>query len=294
MCREHLQLLSHFGADCLVDYYVGMRSGNASAWLVFELDTYTRRRVLETDIDEFCRYLTARLKRSEAAPIEELCGARHTPPIAEKDITLDLWAQCKAGIAKQLGYTAKSSITKTIYILINVGVPYLLPCPGDDTRLNDFIRQREDRRPAVETLLTGWPPPYRNEDRPVNTIVATDETSDETIDAMTGVGDCCDDRPKPRCDDQRRDDRRRYDDNLTATTTETTTVVVTHATGTTHATMTVIALSTGSMFFAITNTTYVEKKCLVIEESDHDHSAADEGGCDSESAASKAPVQSQQ
>ncbi|KAJ3526190.1 hypothetical protein NM208_g11310 [Fusarium decemcellulare] len=100
MCRELLQLPNRFGADCLVDYYVGMLSGNASAWLVFELDTYTRRRVLEPDIGEFCRHLTARFKRSEAALIEELCGARHTPPLAKKDITLALWAQRKAGIAK--------------------------------------------------------------------------------------------------------------------------------------------------------------------------------------------------
>ncbi|KAJ3531430.1 hypothetical protein NM208_g8880 [Fusarium decemcellulare] len=95
---------------------------------------------------------------------------------------------------------------------------------------------------------------------------------------MTAVGDCCGDRPKPRCDDQIRDNRRRYDGNLTATAIETTTVIVTHATGTTHATKTVIALPIGSMFFAIGNTPYVEKKCPVIEESDHGHSADDEDG----------------
>ncbi|KAF5011243.1 hypothetical protein FDECE_2642 [Fusarium decemcellulare] len=114
---------------------------------------------------------------------------------------------------------------------------------------------------------------------PVTTIVSTDEATDDTTDAMIVV--VIGRHPVATIEEETTGTGTVV--TVTATAIETTTVAKMHATRTIHATKTVIVpivLPTG--------------KRLIIEESDHGHSADDEDGYDSESAASEAPIQSQQ
>jgi hypothetical protein len=149
---EHVQLFKRYGNYVLTDHYLGMLAGNASAWLMAELDHTARHQVLNASITEFCQILTKRFKRTEAELVKELHQARYTPRQVENGVTLAQWAQRKAGIAKQLGQK-ETSIVHTLFNLIDPEISRFLSHPDDDTKLTDFIKQCEDRRAAIRNVV---------------------------------------------------------------------------------------------------------------------------------------------
>ncbi|SCO14500.1 related to TY3B-TY3B protein [Fusarium fujikuroi] len=88
MFCEHLSVFKRFGEYSLTDYYVGMLSGKASAWLMSELDSPSRNRLLNLPITEFGRKLTERFKRPDTDILNELHSSRYTPKVAARGITL--------------------------------------------------------------------------------------------------------------------------------------------------------------------------------------------------------------
>ncbi|SCO20181.1 uncharacterized protein FFB20_15887 [Fusarium fujikuroi] len=88
MFCEHLSVFKRFGEYSLTDYYVGMLSGKASAWLMSELDSPSYNRLLNLPITEFGRKLTERFKRLDTDILNELHSLRYTPKVAAYGITL--------------------------------------------------------------------------------------------------------------------------------------------------------------------------------------------------------------
>ncbi|SCO49698.1 uncharacterized protein FFNC_12787 [Fusarium fujikuroi] len=119
MFCEHLSVFKRFGEYSLTDYYVGMLSGKASAWLMSKLD-------------------------SPSHILNELHSSRYTPKVAARGITLAQWAQRKAGLAKQIGYTQDSTIIITLFNKIDIEIQRFLTYPSENTSLISFIRQSHD------------------------------------------------------------------------------------------------------------------------------------------------------
>ncbi|VTT70651.1 unnamed protein product [Fusarium fujikuroi] len=88
MFCKHLLVFKRFSEYSLTDYYIGILSGKASAWLMSELDSPSRNRLLNLPITEFSRKLTERFKRPDTDILNELHSSRYTPKVAARRITL--------------------------------------------------------------------------------------------------------------------------------------------------------------------------------------------------------------
>ncbi|VTT76585.1 unnamed protein product [Fusarium fujikuroi] len=165
MFCEHLSVFKRFGEYSLTDYYVGMLSGKASAWLMSELDSPSRNRLLNLPITEFGRKLTERFKRPDTDILNELHSSRYTPKVAARGITLAQWAQRKAGLAKQIGHTQDSTIITTLFNKIDIEIQRFLTYPSENTSLTSFIRQCEQRRTTIEQFCRSNDRGDRNDQR---------------------------------------------------------------------------------------------------------------------------------
>ncbi|SCO11418.1 uncharacterized protein FFB20_13818 [Fusarium fujikuroi] len=83
MFCEHLSVFKRFGEYSLTDYYIRMLSGKVSAWLISELDSPSRNRLLNLPITEFGHKLTKRFKRLDTDILNELHSSRYTPKVAD-------------------------------------------------------------------------------------------------------------------------------------------------------------------------------------------------------------------
>ncbi|PNP51610.1 hypothetical protein FNYG_15889 [Fusarium nygamai] len=150
MFCEHLYLFKRYGEFSLTEYYVGMLTGKASAWLMSELDGASRNHFLSLPITDFGRKLTERFKRPDTEILEDLYRTRFTPRLVLRGITLAQWAQRKAGLAKQVGYNEDHTIVTTLFNQIDIEIQRFLEHPKETTSLIAFIRQCEQRRTTIE------------------------------------------------------------------------------------------------------------------------------------------------
>ncbi|SCV40354.1 uncharacterized protein FFFS_06300 [Fusarium fujikuroi] len=116
-----------------------MLSGKANAWLMSELDSPSRNRLLNLPITEFGHKLTERFKHPDTDILNELHSLHYTPKVAARGITLAQWAQRKASLAKQIGHTQDSTIITTLFNKIDIKIQRFLTMSSAELQLNNSV-----------------------------------------------------------------------------------------------------------------------------------------------------------